>query len=487
MADKEVKNPTYIEHVRHFFEDIDHIHMWNKGIDLSTYGGLIARGADIYFQTQPPNANMPPEAERKWSKERSDTYRNWIAQSYPFGAAQPLPMKPDIADRIRKDVDSLTKDEIDSLAKAFAGIMARDASDKDSYFAIAGLHWYPAPTLCQHHVDKYNPWHRAYLLRFEDALRTVEGCEAVTLPYWDITKPPPDFLFQPPFDTYELPRDIHPSYPKGYKTRRYSKQDIVDNVADDGIARIIDNAMLQTVWSDFVTYTGEGIEAAHDHGHGAIGQTLATPDAAAFDPIFWFFHSNWDRLWWEWQKKMQATTYWTFRSTITGSTAFLEAPFDDLRPFALTAGQTIDSTALGVGYELQPAVAEALVAMHHRTFGSLAANELGGIHQDATTSIRLKGIDRTKIPGSFRAELWADGRRVAHRVFFQSTHPMSCDTCRKNALINLDFKVKLKDVTARKLGVEIHVLVPEEGLGSRFPLKSCGNPTLNARLLLTDA
>lgn len=30
-------------------------------------------------------------------------------------------------------------------------------------------------------------WHRAYVLRLENALRSIEGCEHVTLPYWDET------------------------------------------------------------------------------------------------------------------------------------------------------------------------------------------------------------------------------------------------------------------------------------------------------------
>ncbi|MDQ2707547.1 MAG: tyrosinase family protein [Actinomycetota bacterium] len=39
----------------------------------------------------------------------------------------------------------------------------------------------------------------------------------------------------------------------------------------------------------------KGIWQAHDAGHPACGTTMSTPDAAAFDPIFWFFHANWDR------------------------------------------------------------------------------------------------------------------------------------------------------------------------------------------------
>lgn len=485
MTEAVVEDPTYMENIRYFFDEIDHVHMWQKGIDLSTHKGLVERGTDIYFQTLPPNANMPPEGDRKWSKERSDTYRNWIASGSPFGTPTPAPLDPVEVGRLRKDVDSLDEDDIKTLKRAFEGLMAREPDDPQSYFALAGLHWFPTPTWCQHHVDKYNPWHRAYLKAFEDAMRTVEGCEAVTLPYWDITKPPPQFFYRKPFASYELPRDIHPNYREGYVTERYSRAAITRNVKDAEIPEIIDDAMKQPVWGDFVTYTGWGIEAAHDAGHGAVGITLSNPDAASFDPIFWFFHSNWDRLWWEWQQTMRATTLWTFRSTIRGDTTFLESPFDDLRPFSLTSGETINSHDLDIGYEIQPR--PMLVAMGRSGFGSLIAARSIAVRPEPTVSVRLKGINRMKIPGSFRAELKADGKKIGQRVFFQSTEPFACETCRRNTIVNLDFRVPVKNVTGKRLDVEIHVLTPGSGLESRFPLHSCGNPTLNARLLLEEA
>lgn len=38
---------------------------------------------------------------------------------------------------------------------------------------------------CNHGNVLFPTWHRAYILRFEDALRSVPGCEEVTLPFWD--------------------------------------------------------------------------------------------------------------------------------------------------------------------------------------------------------------------------------------------------------------------------------------------------------------
>lgn len=124
-----------------------------------------------------------------------------MVDDFPLGKPQPRMPQPGNAPRIRKDARDLSADEIDTLSRAFRGIMELAPEEESSYFALAGQHWYPAPGECLHHEDRYHSWHRVYMRRFEDALRGVEGCADVTMPYWDITAAPPDFLFAPPFDS----------------------------------------------------------------------------------------------------------------------------------------------------------------------------------------------------------------------------------------------------------------------------------------------
>ena len=57
--------------------------------------------------------------------------------------------------------------------------MELDDHDDNSHYKIAGVHGLP-DAYCLHHIPPYNPWHRAYLLAFENALRSIEGCENVT-------------------------------------------------------------------------------------------------------------------------------------------------------------------------------------------------------------------------------------------------------------------------------------------------------------------
>jgi hypothetical protein len=73
-----------------------------------------------------------------------------------------------------------------------------------------------------------------------------------------------------------------------------------------------------------------------------------TPDIAAFDPIFWFFHCNWERLWWAWQMREQATTLAAFRQTLENAdTDWIDTPpFDELKPFQETTMSSLQARTI---------------------------------------------------------------------------------------------------------------------------------------------
>lgn len=472
-----IENPTYLEHIRYYFEEQDHVCMFKRGIDLSTLDSLKERANSIYFQTRPPEAKMPPQVERQWSEERSETFLNWIKNDFPRG--KPTVKSPSVGSvlRVRKDADSLTDEEIEKLKKAFKGIMDLPSSDKNSYFYIAGLHWFPEPSRCEHHTPLYNPWHRAYLELFEAALRTIEGCEDVTLPYWDITKKPPTFLFDAPFASYTLPEKIHRDFEKGFTTQRYIADDIYDNVINFAIPNTIIRAVSSDSWEGFSAY----IEQAHDSGHPACGPSLATADVAAFDPLFWFFHCNWDRLWWRWQQRIGGTTYWNFRSTITSRADFLEAPLNRLAGLTMTSDETISIHELGATYTIEDTATET--AFESAFLGNSLASEKSRTSSSNHLSVRVKGIERLEIPGTFFVSLKSDGKLIGKKAFFQSFSPKECATCRKGAVVNIDFIADASSIINRELTVQIDVINRNGGL-SPFPVSSAGNPTINARVLM---
>jgi tyrosinase len=113
------------------------------------------------------------------------------------------PPKPQV--RIRRSIEAIQneytsgkKAELEALMRAWRGIKALPPTDPDSFFIIGGFHGEPFRGAgaynpnwwggyCNHGNVLFPTWHRAYLNRLEDALRRIEGCENVTLPYWDET------------------------------------------------------------------------------------------------------------------------------------------------------------------------------------------------------------------------------------------------------------------------------------------------------------
>ena len=373
-----VANPTWYADIRDMFTAMDIAHMKSVGVDLTSYDDVKSSAGSIYSQVSsllmPP---PPPNGDGPWSADQIATFLNWISNNYPKGtppiqAASLFKSNAEsAAPRIRKEVNVLAEQEpeaFDLVIKAFEGIMAKDPSDPNSYFVQAGYHWLPLPNYCLHHVPGYNPWHRGFLYSFENALRSVEGCENVTLPYWDITKPFPDVLKKAPFDSYTLPQDVGDGYNQGYQTERLPYDEIQQNLTKYDVTADVNRALTKTDWEDFHGFwsgaTYNTIIAAHDAGHDSIGTTMQNPEVAAFDPIFWFFHCNWDRLYWEWQTKMQATTLNGLLTTINKTTdinsyniftvQILEKltmnPFSS-DPLDFTTLSTIDSVnSLGVDY-----------------------------------------------------------------------------------------------------------------------------------------
>jgi hypothetical protein len=495
MANGVVANPTYMADIRFFFRAVDIQHMAGIGIDLSTYDGVKQNATTIYFHTAPPNADMPPDAAGKWSADRSQTFKNWIVNGMPLGTATTPPTggpgttpgydgPEPTPDRVRKDVTTLSAQEIDTLKTAFTGLMDRGPDQPDSYFVIAGVHGRPGMA-CLHHEPRFNPWHRVYMKVFEDALRSVPGCEDVTMPYWDFMTPLPDVLGEGPFGSYKLPQDV-PGIPPDYTTDRNDAATITQNLQDFGVPFQLQTSLQQSTWGEFNIggYQKWSIQV-HDNGHVSIGPTMADQDVASYDPVFWFFHCNIDRLWLSWQTLVGATTLQGFKSTLTGDTTWLDPPFNVLPPYSVppystTADETI---AYGIGYDRLVTVEEA--APLENKVGSVEATRRFSLKRSSPVSVRLKNIDRLSIPGSFVVHLLADGQPVAKNAFFQPSNPRECANCVKHGLVNIDFRLDPEQILDKTLSVEIEV-PGRKDIGERFPLSQAGNPTINARLLLDD-
>lgn len=97
---------------------------------------------------------------------------------------------------VQDDYTNGDKAELEALWRAWKGIKALPPEDPLSFFTIGGYHGEPFRGAgwgssafwggyCNHGNVLFPTWHRAYLVRLEEALRSIPGCENVAMPFWD--------------------------------------------------------------------------------------------------------------------------------------------------------------------------------------------------------------------------------------------------------------------------------------------------------------
>lgn len=157
---------------------------------------------------------------------------------------------------------------LEDLMRAWKGIKELPPEDPRSFFVLGGYHGEPFRGAgygsaaywggyCNHGNVLFPTWHRAYLFQLEEALRSIPGCEDVTLPFWDETSPGslaggiPWALTQQTFklDGVDIPNPLRSftfpltvadnvdpnnqyTKPRNYQTVRYPLSGLVGNPAD---------------------------------------------------------------------------------------------------------------------------------------------------------------------------------------------------------------------------------------------------------------
>src|SRR5450432_4144093 len=90
------------------------------------------------------------------------------------------------------------KKPLEDLMRAWKGIKELPPNDDHSFFKLGGFHGEPFRGAgwgssaywggyCNHGNVLFPTWHRVYILKVEEALQSIKGCEKVMLPYWDET------------------------------------------------------------------------------------------------------------------------------------------------------------------------------------------------------------------------------------------------------------------------------------------------------------
>jgi hypothetical protein len=191
-----------------------------------------------------------------------------------------------------------------------------------------------SPVNVGHQNSGFGPWHRYFLLRFEQALQAVDP--SVMLPYWDWTDHSgtdmvlfqDDFIgpnggaggsgggtVQSGYFAFNAPALLPPWWPAGLAGWRIRPElamangttlrRFLDPFANLATASHVDTTMAKP------TYEGgagnsfrQALEAGsrmHNAGHGWVGGHMSDPTASPNDPVFFLHHANVDRLWAMWQ------------------------------------------------------------------------------------------------------------------------------------------------------------------------------------------
>jgi tyrosinase len=107
--------------------------------------------------------------------------------------------------RVRPSLEELgneykngNKKPLEDLMRAWKGMKELPPGDPRSFYVLGGYHGEPFRGAgwgssaywggyCNHGNVLFPTWHRVYLVKVEEALQSISGCEDVMLPYWDET------------------------------------------------------------------------------------------------------------------------------------------------------------------------------------------------------------------------------------------------------------------------------------------------------------
>ena len=272
---------------------------------------------------------------------------------------------------VRQNATTLTPDEISRFVNALDTLKntTRPESTIPIYDEFVSLHDGVFSFIFDssvgfnitHGVPAFGPWHREYLIRFENALQSVDP--DVTIPYWDWTDPDAlDFILSDNFlgnrGTGETITVDGVEYTGGKVTSGVVADWVLDpriNIQPIGLTSLgtdlkrfveippfdrypvtqkeINDLLLIDNYLDFAGVLEgaktrnengnvvDGVWRLHNYLHGVIGgalvndvnaeaippnqtQILGTMNSilsSPYDPIFWLHHANVDRLWASWQ------------------------------------------------------------------------------------------------------------------------------------------------------------------------------------------
>ena len=99
--------------------------------------------------------------------------------------------------------------------------------------------------------------------------------------------------------------------------------------------------------------------------------------------------------------------------------------------------------------------------------------------------VRVDGVNRLRIPGSFKINLMNDGKSIGTASFFQPSNVQQCKNCIKNPIAHFDFKLPASAIAGGKLSLSVELT--NRQVGQNIDIASLGNPTIEVLIPLHKA
>jgi tyrosinase len=237
----------------------------------------------------------------------------------------------------RKSVNALDPNSPEMTALRSAIPALRQSGFWERMVAIHSRNWR------QHHSWLFLPWHRAFLKQFENAVRRLTY-DDFRMPYldWDADRIPA-MLYEPPF---------------AHDGRVHGPDDSMRDFQGAG------GWFWQSAprpFADFFgapNYGGDDESYGHNLVHVFVGGDMGNILSAPRDPLFWFHHSNVDRLWWHWDQEYGCSSPACFpQDWLSEWIEGIEDPDGNvLRP--VQVGSLLSPGALGYDYQGSPPMVE---------------------------------------------------------------------------------------------------------------------------------
>ena len=226
---------------------------------------------------------------------------------------------------MRRNVSTLSATDKANYVSAVKALKAKAIAPPTGYSATNVYDWYvethATGAALYHQTSWFLPWHRQFLMDFEEEISEILGGINFSMPYWSWAD---DFdqklgwqgsVWSQDFMGYPAPGSTTPQGALKDWTVWPGNTNPLVRRGNPQLSRIPNSAEVwkalsvfnydQEPWSTFsdpLNSFRRYLEQLHGLIHGWVGGTMGMMATSPNDPVFYLHHCNVDRLWAQWQE-----------------------------------------------------------------------------------------------------------------------------------------------------------------------------------------